>query len=143
MKSDSMIKSSVRRMVYKALSLFSLKCCEIRARTIRKMLWIGETGRAYRVLHHTLYDLSYAKRADYSEENQSKLVELFSELAISLLSKDFTSADYDLRDIEFYLHQGETETKERLLDDGDELRDLGLLSLLPMDLRREIGSQLE
>lgn len=128
---------------YTPLSVFSLKCCEIRANTIRKMLWIGETARANTILHHTLYDLSFAAKADYSEQDKVKLIELFSVLARSLLSKDYENADYDLRDIAYYLHEGETETKKRLLDQNDELPDLGLLSLLPMDLRREIGSQLE
>lgn len=94
------------------------------------------------ILHHTLKDLETAEMFDYTEKEQSELINLFGKVAISVLNKQFSDADYDLRDIDYYLHAGETETKQRLLDTDDNMTDLGLLQMLPMDLRREIGSKL-
>ena len=132
----------VRMKSYKPLATFSLKCSEIRMHSIRKLLWIGETSKALVILHHTLMDLETADMFDYTEKEQSELITLFGKVAISVLNREFSDADYDLRDIDYYLHAGETETKQRLLDSNDMMADLGLLQMLPMDLRREIGSKL-
>lgn len=126
---------------YSPLKVFNSNACQIRLRTLKSMLWIGERRRAKLVLHHTIVDLISAEQSNLTADERTDLVDLFSKVGISILDDQTTMADYEIRDIDYYLNRGEHYIKERMLK-GDIDADYGAFASLPADLMREIGSYL-
>lgn len=131
------------RAKYTPLASFTNKMCEIRLRSMRNMFVISENRRMLTIIHHTLMDLEFAINRDFSTKEKNEYIAMFIELGKSMLEHDYASVENQLREIDFHIHLGETQTKKRLLDDYDGMDNFGLFSKLPMDLRRIIGCKLE
>lgn len=125
------------------LSVMSSTFIPIRMRTLCNYLFIDK-HHSLKIIYRTIFDLENTPVNNLTRSECAALIAKLYDIALSVITNDIASAEYQIRDVEMYMHRGERFMKARLIDDVKTGRSImGTLDAIPMDIRHAIAAYLD